>query len=131
MYNNWPGRSYHLAQSTTPESTMPLLIEDNPELTAPLSDWTEADRNLLKTADAVVSLRDDQYGECWDHHMLTANLWSAYLGCPISPEQVSVLFILDKIVRSKTQDKPDHWVDVAGYAAVHAKVQAAAERFRP
>lgn len=107
---------------------MPLPIEDNPELTAPIKTWEEADQGLLKAADAVVNLRDDQYGQCHDHHSATAALWTVFLGFTVTPAQVSTLFILDKIVRSRKEDKPDHWVDIAGYAAVHAKVQAEEER---
>ena len=139
--DNWPGRSYgmktvHIDQNIdltnryVEEQQMPMPIEaiENIEMTAPIRSWEEADNNLLKAADAVVNRRDEQYGLCYDHHAATAAMWSVYLGCTILPEQVSAMFVLDKIVRSKEEDKPDHWVDVAGYAQVHAKVQAEAER---
>lgn len=97
------------------------------DLTAPIKQWGDAKKRLLETAAAVVAKRDQQYGDAYQHHAQTAALWSSYLGFPIDPGQVSVLFILDKIVRSKTEDKPDHWLDVCGYAQVHANVQAKTE----
>ena len=97
------------------------------DLTAPIKEWGDAKKRLLETAAAVVAKRDGQYGDAYQHHSQTAALWSSYLGFRIDPGQVSVLFILDKIVRSKTEDKPDHWLDVCGYAQVHANVQAKTE----
>ena len=138
--DNWPGRSYAIKKDPLDNMppirlehhrTMPLFIEDttnNPELTAPVRTWEEAESSLLLAAEAVVKARDAQYGTSYEHHAGTSALWSAYLGHIILPEQVSVLLILDKIIRSRTEDKPDHWVDVAGYAAVHSKVQAEMER---
>lgn len=120
--DNWPGRAYH----AKPDPAETLVDDD--DLTDPVGSWQEADTGLLKAADAVVNRRDEQYGECLDHHAATAALWSVYLGFTVTPGQVSALFILDKLVRSRKEDKPDHWLDVAGYAAVHAKVQAAMER---
>lgn len=152
--DNWPGRSYGTtpkyvnitdkidangyqvsdeaaAQAIRDHLANPLGRNNNleeDEMTAPLSTWGDAEQDLLTTADSVVNRRDEQYGACHDHHAATAAMWSVYLGHTVLPEQVSAMFILDKIVRSRTEDKPDHWVDVAGYSAVHAKVQAEAER---
>lgn len=100
------------------------LVDDSPE---PLQAWADAKDGLLLAADAVYRQRDEQYGESYTHHSQTAALWSILLGHHVEPAQVSIMFILDKIVRSKTEDKPDHWVDVCGYAQVHAAVQAATE----
>ena len=119
--DNWPGRSYKKKE------TIAVLPIENAEMTAPITSWQDADTGLLTTANEVVNKRDEQYGQCYDHHADTAAMWSVYLGHTVLPEQVSVMFILDKVVRSKTEDKPDHWVDAAGYSAVHAKVQAEAE----
>ena len=137
--DNWPGRSYKAKTKsyfyappplTLEHHLMPLPVEENtnPDLTAPINSWAYADEHLLEVADQVVNRRDEQYGQCHDHHSTTAALWSVFLGFTVTPDQVSTLFILDKIVRSRTEDKPDHWVDIAGYAAVHAKVQAEEER---
>lgn len=140
MTDNWPGRSYkakpkadyYIPPPALEENhlIMPLHIEEdtNPDLTAPINSWAFAEDHLLEVADQVVNRRDEQYGLCHDHHATTAALWSVFLGFTVTPDQVSTLFILDKIVRSRTEDKPDHWVDIAGYAAVHAKVQAEVER---
>lgn len=68
-----------------------------------------------------------QYGTPLEHHIKTATLWSTYLDLPIDPEQVSMMFILDKIARHSATQKPDNVVDIAGYAQVHAIVQAEME----
>lgn len=95
----------------------------------PITDWATAATDLLKTADQLVNgSRDKTYGSPAIHHARTAALWSVYLQTEIRPEQVSVLFILDKIARSMEQEKPDNFVDVAGYAQVHAKVLGAQEQ---
>lgn len=101
-------------------------VEPDEELTDPLQSWEMAadDALLLEVARAVYKKRDEQYGQSYQHHSDTARMWSVYLGFHVNPEQVSAMFILDKIVRSKTEDKPDHWIDVAGYAQVHTSVQA-------
>ena len=138
--DNWPGRSYKKAKADD-FIPPPVLLEDNhrimpppieedtnPDLTDPINSWAYADEHLLEVADQVVNRRDEQYGQCHDHHSGTAALWSVFLGFTVTPAQVSTLFILDKIIRSRKEDKPDHWVDIAGYAAVHAKVQAEEER---
>lgn len=114
---------------------MPLQIEDydtmvdtDDEMFEPIRDWQDAAQNLLSVADATVKRRDRQYGDAYQHHATTAQMWSAYLGVRVQPEQVSMMFILDKIVRSKQQAKPDNLTDIAGYAAVHARVQATKQR---
>ena len=90
----------------------------------PIQTWDDAAENLLAVANETVNVRGKSYGSPIDHHSDTAAMWSTYLGVEITPDQVSIMFILDKIVRSKKTTKPDNMVDIAGYAQVHAKVQA-------
>lgn len=105
-------------------------VEREDEFTDPMDSWEVAaeDQLLLEVARAVYRKRDEQYGESYSHHAITASMWTAYTGHRITPAQVSAMFILDKIVRSKAQDKPDHWLDVCGYAMVHTSVKASEER---
>ena len=105
-------------------------VRPDDELTDPMDSWelAAADQLLLEVARAVYRKRDEQYGESYSHHARTSQMWTTYLGTRVTPAQVSVMFILDKIVRSKAQDKPDHWLDVCGYAMMHTSVQAAEER---
>lgn len=105
-----------------------MLIEDNPEMFEPVKTWADAAERLLSVAEQTVNTRDEQYGECYSHHATTARMWSAFKGVRFDPDEVSMMFILDKIVRSINQAKPDNLLDVAGYALVHARVQAELER---
>lgn len=48
-----------------------------------------------------------------------AELWTAYLGVPITPEQVAICNILQKISRTTSGSRAlDHYVDMCGYAAI-------------
>lgn len=98
-------------------------------LDEPLNTWEDASSGLLKAADRLVNgERDRTYGHPWVHHSRTATFWSEYLGVTISPEQVSILFILDKISRLMETEKVDTVLDIAGYAQVHAKVMGFQEK---
>ncbi len=72
--------------------------------------------NILEEADRLTGGdRNEDYGHPLDNHSRTAAYWSTYLGVPISPEQVCVLNVLQKIARSQNTDKRDNWVDVCGW----------------
>ena len=71
---------------------------------------------ILEEAQNIVhSSRMKDYGTPLDNHTLTAELFSAYLGVPITAEQVCYLNILQKISRSVHSFKRDNLVDIAGY----------------
>lgn len=72
---------------------------------------------LLDALDIVSHARRATYGTPKDNHARTAALWSAYLGCPITPRQVCLLNALQKISRDAHAPKRDNLVDLAGYAA--------------
>lgn len=91
------------------------------------SEWQRMTDELFTAAQETVQQRGAAYGSPWSHHSATAQAWSAYLGHRIQPEQVSMLFILDKVIRSRVQDKADNVVDIAGYAWVHASVMSTKE----
>ena len=98
----------------------------------PMTTWAEAEDGLLKAADHIVNGdRQRTYGHPMEHHEATAAMWSAYLGrvnhlpdLRVRPEDVSMLFVLDKVSRVGGGDKVDNVLDIAGYAQVHAKVRA-------
>lgn len=72
--------------------------------------------NVLEEAQRVVhGSRMKDYGTPLDNHTITAGLFSAYLGIPITAEQVCYLNILQKISRSVHSFKRDNLVDIAGY----------------
>ena|SRR5690606_2581737 len=77
---------------------------------------------ILDEAKNVVYSRQASYGVPEDNFAITAELWSAYLGCPIRPEDVGAMMILLKIARERYQHKHDNLVDIAGYAECVARL---------
>lgn len=54
-----------------------------------------------------------------------ADLWTAYLGVTITPEQVPAMMVLLKVCRlSNSPTHYDSWVDIAGYAGCAAKIDS-------
>lgn len=70
---------------------------------------------LEEAARLVRGRRRTDYGHPRDNHARTAALWSAYLGVPITPTQVCMLNLLQKISRSVHRTTRDTIVDIAGY----------------
>ena len=79
---------------------------------------------LLETAKSYVcGPREETYGSAHENFGRIASLWSAYLGCTVSPAQVACMMVLMKMSRlDKTPDHIDSWVDIAGYAACGCEV---------
>jgi hypothetical protein len=72
----------------------------------------------------VCGERQDQYGTPEDNFGTIANLWTAYLGYPVSAVDVAMMMSLLKIARIKTGTATeDSFVDLAGYAACGAEIQ--------
>tara|TARA_S200002703_G_C3728162_1_gene223777 strand:+ start:442 stop:801 length:360 start_codon:yes stop_codon:yes gene_type:complete len=74
---------------------------------------------VLAQAKDAVKERGESYGKPSDNMMNCADLVQAHLGVPISPFDIGVINILQKI--SRLQNDPFHidsWVDIAGYAAI-------------
>ena len=74
----------------------------------------------------VTGGRDEEYGEPEDSFDLIARLWEPYIRAAcvspsadvtIRPQDVAILMALLKIARAAVNDKPDNFVDLAGYAA--------------
>lgn len=73
--------------------------------------------SVLDTAKSIVyGARQEDYGTPTDNHGTTAALWSTYLGTIITPRQVCIMNMLQKISRDMCKDGHDHLVDIAGYA---------------
>ena len=71
----------------------------------------------------VCGERQDQYGTPEDNFGTIANLWTAYLGYPVSAVDVAMMMSLLKIARIKTGTATeDSFVDLAGYAACGAEI---------
>lgn len=81
---------------------------------------------ILKAAlEAISKDRNNTHGKPEDNFQTIADLWNAYLGGDrvLSPKDVAMLMALLKIARIRTGDyHPDHYSDLAGYAACGAEV---------
>ena len=72
---------------------------------------------VLEEARRVVAERRASYGSPAKNHAMTAALWSAYLGVPVTPRDVCHLNGLQKVSRDRTgTPKRDNLVDIAGFA---------------
>lgn len=95
---------------------------------------------ILKEAiDAVNGSREEDYGDAEDNFHRIAGLWSTYMASKwvnqsadfnplrwFSAVDVANMLILLKIARTLTgTGKRDNWVDIAGYAACAAGIEAA------
>lgn len=77
-----------------------------------------SDENILDLARDVTSgPRREKYGAPAVNHGRTARLWSAVLGIDVTPEQVCLLNILQKVSRLQHGYHHDTLADIAGYAA--------------
>lgn len=73
--------------------------------------------NVLEDANKIIhGDRNDDYGHPLDNHGITAGLWGIYLGIELTPEQVCILNILQKISRSMNKMTRDTIVDIPGYS---------------
>ena len=87
--------------------------------------------SVLKTAAKLVdhAVRGESHGTVAANFVATADLWNAYIlnkpgnGDALTPKDVAMLNILQKMSRSLFNEKhADHYVDMAGYAALAAEV---------
>jgi len=80
---------------------------------------------LDKAKQTICSDREGQYGTPEDSFTEIAKNWTVYLDKPITAKDVAVMMCLFKIARIKTgRFKTDNWVDLVGYAACGAEVEA-------
>ena len=115
-----------------------ILREAAEQLSAPVIKTQES---VIKTQERVIKTRaeileaagkcitggrDEEYGEPEDSFDLIAQLWEPYIRAAcvspsadvkIRPQDVAILMALLKIARAAMNDKPDNFVDLAGYAA--------------
>lgn len=73
---------------------------------------------LLDATNTVTLDRNDQYGEPENSFPMIADLWSAYLGADITPEQVAWMMVLLKAARAENGYKRDNYIDAAGYVGI-------------
>ncbi|MFZ9845149.1 MAG: DUF6378 domain-containing protein [Candidatus Nanopelagicaceae bacterium] len=72
--------------------------------------------------------RLETHGTPYLNHRRIADLWSAYLETPITPEQVAICQALVKVARSQKSSIDDHYIDGAAYFAIAGELAAIEER---
>jgi hypothetical protein len=83
---------------------------------------------LTTAADLVAGDRNKTHGSKQENFDHTAALWSAYLAPtlkrPLTADEVTMCMVLLKISRTINGTKiDDHYVDMAGYAAISGEVR--------
>jgi hypothetical protein len=63
--------------------------------------------------------RNDSYGPPEENLQRIADMWSGYLGHPVTKEDVSLMMVLVKISRSKAGYSRDTAVDGIAYFLIH------------
>ena len=98
----------------------------------PIKKPTMTRTDILDAAKRIVTQdREDQYGKPENNFRLIGNLWATYLrGCGVEidflePHDVAVMMALLKIARIATgkENKPDNWIDLAGYASCGGELE--------
>ncbi len=80
-------------------------------------------KQIIEEASKVVSNREFTHGECVENNKNIAELWTAYLGVPLTADEVAIMMILLKVARTKSNPKhKDHYVDMLGYAAIAGEI---------
>jgi hypothetical protein len=74
---------------------------------------------LFDNAVKLIHERGSVYGHPMPQHSRIAQLWSAYLGYPITPNQVAMAMALVKISRSvESPENDDHYKDALAYISI-------------
>ena len=74
-------------------------------------------RTVLNEASVVVKERGENYGPPSKNHERTAAMWSVLFGVEVTPRQVCLANILQKISRDVQTPLRDNLIDIAGYAS--------------
>lgn len=84
----------------------------------------EDDETVLQEAQRLVyGDRQAAYGHPADDYGRTAKMWSVILGTEVSAKQAALCMCAVKLSREVNQPKRDNLVDLAGYAAVAARIE--------
>jgi hypothetical protein len=77
---------------------------------------------LEEAAELINGQRAQTYGDVTENFERIAQLWSSFRGQYFSKHDVAVFMILVKVARQHDLYHRDSMVDIAGYAALDAKV---------
>jgi hypothetical protein len=78
---------------------------------------------LTKAEELINGDRAAAYGNALDNHKNIADLWTAWLGWELTPEDVVVMMILLKVARLTDGYHEDSVTDIAGYAGVLERIK--------
>lgn len=67
---------------------------------------------------SIINERAEHYGDPTPNMERTAELWSAYLGVPLTAHDVSICMILVKVSRARVSYHSDNYEDMIGYAEI-------------
>lgn len=70
----------------------------------------------------ILSQRGRIYGDPTPNMERTAELWSAYLGLPLTPHDVAMCMVLVKVSRARVSFHEDNYEDIIGYANIARRV---------
>lgn len=70
----------------------------------------------------IVEQRGESYGAPGPNMERTADLWSAYLGIPVSAHDVAMCMVLVKVSRARVRFHADNYEDICGYAEIAREV---------
>ena len=78
---------------------------------------------LSRAEDLITGDRNQSYGDTKESFRRIAAMWSAYLNWTVTPADAAAMMALLKISRISTDPtNDDHWIDLAGYAALGSEV---------
>ncbi len=82
---------------------------------------------LTAALETVTKHRETSYGTPEDNFSRIAAYWTVHLGDRLSsaltPADVAYMMVLLKVARgAHSPSHPDHWLDIAGYAACGSEV---------
>jgi len=84
----------------------------------------KATETLTLAAEIIGGDRAKTHGDIAANMKMIAGLWSVYLGHEISPRDAAIMMAFLKAARMKTGNAADdHFVDMAGYAAIGGEVK--------
>ena len=89
----------------------------------------EDSETVLQEAQRLVyGTRQADYGHPYDAFSQVGQLWSAILGCDVTPQKAALCMVAIKISRELNKPKRDSRVDGAGYFGVLDLIEEEAAR---
>jgi hypothetical protein len=87
---------------------------------------TTTSEQLFDQVTETIHQRGSKYGHPYPQHKRISELWSAYLGYPITANQVAMCMAMVKISRSvESPQYIDNYADALGYIAISKTCQDA------